>query len=190
MGGRAYVSFAGGIDVPPILGSRSTHVRIRMGGVEGRALRAGDVLPLGVPPQRAAGGTMRTKTVSGGARLRVMSGPQDEFFPSGALHVLVGTRFVVTNDSDRMGFRLTSDRRIARLEREMISDATVAGAVQVPASGQPILLMADRQTTGGYPQIAVVITADLPLAGQLVPGDWVEFELCSRAEALAALVAQ
>jgi len=190
MGGRAYVSFAGGIDVPPILGSRSTHVRTRMGGVEGRALRAGDVLPLGVPPRRAAGGSMRSKTVPGGARLRVMSGPQDAFFPSDALQVLVGTRFVVANDSDRMGFRLTSDRRIARLEREMISDATFAGAVQVPASGQPILLMADRQTTGGYPQIAVVITADLPLAGQLVPGDWVEFELCSRAEALAALVAQ
>ena len=89
-----------------------------------------------------------------------------------------------------MGFRLTGDRRIARLEREMISDATFAGAVQVPASGQPILLMADRQTTGGYPQIAVVIAADLPLAGQLVPGDWVEFELCSRAHALEALVAR
>ena len=69
----------------------------------------------------------------------------------------------------------------------MISDATVVGAVQVPPSGQPILLMADRQTTGGYPQIAVVITADLPLAGQLGPGDSVRFELCSRAEALAAL---
>jgi antagonist of KipI len=74
--------------------------------------------------------------------------------------------------------------------RDMISDATVVGAVQVPPSGQPILLMADRQTTGGYPQIAVVITADLPLAGQLGPGDSVRFELCSRAEAIAALSEQ
>jgi biotin-dependent carboxylase-like uncharacterized protein len=184
------VSFAGGIDVPPVLGSRSTHVRTRMGGVEGRALRAGDVLPLGIPLQPTKGSAVRAKTVASGARLRVISGPQDEFFPSDALDVLVGTRFVVATDSDRMGFHLTSDRRITRLEREMISDATFAGAVQVPASGQPILLMADRQTTGGYPQIAVVITADLPLAGQLVPGDWVEFELCSRAQAVEALAAR
>ena len=72
----------------------------------------------------------------------------------------------------------------------MISDAAFTGAIQVPGSGQPILLMSDRQTTGGYPQIAVVITADIPLAGQLAPGDWVEFRVCSRAEALSALVAQ
>ena len=75
-------------------------------------------------------------------------------------------------------------------DREMISDATFAGAIQVPASGEPILLMADRQTTGGYPQIATVITADLPLAAQLAPGDWIEFQVCSRADALTALVAQ
>lgn len=72
----------------------------------------------------------------------------------------------------------------------MISDVTFMGALQVPPSGQPILLMADRQTTGGYPQIVTVITADLPAAGQLAPGDWVEFELCTRADALAALIAQ
>jgi antagonist of KipI len=87
-----------------------------------------------------------------------------------------------------MGFRLTTHRTLARLtEREMISGATFAGAIQVPASGQPILLMADRPTTGGYPQIAVVIAADLPLAGQLLPGDVVEFELCSIGEAMTAL---
>ena len=75
-------------------------------------------------------------------------------------------------------------------DREMISDAAFTGALQIPGSGEPILLMADRQTTGGYPQLAVVITADLPLAAQLVPGDWVEFRVCSRADAISALVAQ
>ena len=96
----------------------------------------------------------------------------------------------MTPQSDRMGYRL-SGGRIPRIEgREMISDATFTGAVQVPPSGEPILLMADRQTTGGYPQIATVITADLPVAGQLAPGDWIEFQVCSRPEALSALVAQ
>jgi antagonist of KipI len=81
--------------------------------------------------------------------------------------------------------------RIPRVEgREMISDATFTGGVQVPPSGAPILLMADRQTTGGYPQIATVITADLPVAGQLAPGDWIEFQVCSRSEAVSALIAQ
>ncbi|HEX5110262.1 MAG TPA: 5-oxoprolinase subunit PxpB [Vicinamibacterales bacterium] len=189
-GGRAYVSFGGGIAVPPTLGSRSTHVRTRMGGIGGRALRSGDLLPLGSPRQPAGSVAAEPGAVGGGARLRVMSGPQDGFFPAGALDVVLETRFTVVSDSDRMGYRLTGDRRIPPPVHEMISDATFAGALQVPASGQPILLMADRQTTGGYPQIAVVITADLPLAGQLVPGDWVEFELCSRSQALAALVAR
>jgi antagonist of KipI len=89
-----------------------------------------------------------------------------------------------------MGYRLAGER-LPRLEgREMISDAAFTGGIQVPSSGEPILLMADRQTTGGYPQIATVITADLPLAGQLAPGDWIEFAVCSRREALSALAAQ
>ena len=122
--------------------------------------------------------------------MRVLPGPQDDFFPDDAFDVLQQHRFSVTPQSDRMGYRL-SGTRIPRLPaREMISDATFPGAIQVPASGQPILLMADRQTTGGYPQIATVITADLPLAAQLAPGDWIEFRICSRTEALTALVAQ
>jgi antagonist of KipI len=127
----------------------------------------------------------------GGARLRVLLGPQDEFFAPAALETLQRTRFTITAQSDRMGYRLAGRERIERAsQQEMISDATFVGAIQVPPSGDPILLMADRQTTGGYPQIATVITADLPLAGQLAPGDWVEFQLCTRAEAIAALAAQ
>ena len=124
-------------------------------------------------------------------RLRVMAGPQSEYADPSALEVLQQTRFTVSPQSDRMGYRLTGSALPMRKESgEMISDAAVVGALQVPPSGQPILLMADRQTTGGYPQIAVVITADLPLAAQLVPGDSIQFELCSRADAIAALTEQ
>jgi antagonist of KipI len=125
--------------------------------------------------------------VAGGARLRVLPGPQEDFFPEPALVLLERTRFIVTPQSNRMGYRLSGVALPRIPNREMISDAAFAGGVQVPPSGEPILLMSDRQTTGGYPQIAIVITADLPLAGQLAPGDWVEFVRCSRAEAIAAL---
>jgi allophanate hydrolase subunit 2 len=119
-----------------------------------------------------------------------MPGPQLDFFPDDALEMLARARFTVSPQSNRMGYRLAGTP-IPRLpDREMISDAAFTGAIQVPGSGEPILLMADRQTTGGYPQLAIVITADLPLAAQLAPGDWVEFSVCTRAEALSALVAQ
>jgi len=100
------------------------------------------------------------------------------------------TRFMISPQSNRMGYRLQGGLIPRLADREMISDAAFIGAIQVPSSGEPILLMADRQTTGGYPQLAVVITADVPLAAQLSPGDWIEFRVCSRSEALSALVAQ
>jgi biotin-dependent carboxylase-like uncharacterized protein len=189
-GARAYVAFDGGLDVPLVLGSRATHLRAALGGVQGRALRAGDALALG----DAGGGPVRSVEVptnpAGGVRLRVLPGPQDDYFAEETLERLERTRFLVTPRSDRMGYRL-SGGSLPRVDaRDMISDAAFAGGIQVPASGDPILLMADRQTTGGYPQIATVITADLSLAGQLAPGDWVEFTRCSLDEALAALAAQ
>jgi antagonist of KipI len=104
-----------------------------------------------------------------------------------ALDVLCRTRYEVTSDSNRMGYRLRGNQQLPRDAREMISDATYPGSLQVPPSGQPILLMADRQVTGGYPIVATVITADLPVVGQLAPGDWIEFDACTRADALAAL---
>ena len=191
-GARAYVAVDGGIGVPPVLGSRATHVMSGLGGVAGRALRAGDRVPLR-DRQPSAGGTARDRRIheGGSVRLRVMAGPQSEYADPLALQGLQETRFIVSPQSDRMGYRLTGSALPTRKDSgEMISDATVMGAVQVPPSGQPILLMADRQTTGGYPQIAVVITADLPLAAQLVPGDSIQFELCSRADAIAALMEQ
>jgi antagonist of KipI len=112
-------------------------------------------------------------------------------FESGARHALEHTRFTITPQSNRMGYRLSGAGEFPFVDSaDMISDPTFAGAIQVPPSGDPILLLADRQTTGGYPQLAVVITADLPVAAQLAPGDWVEFRFCTRSEAVAALIAR
>jgi allophanate hydrolase len=120
----------------------------------------------------------------------VLPGPQDDYFADDALRVLQGSPYTLGQNSDRMGFRLEGARLTHSRGADIISDATPMGAVQVPASGLPILLMADRQTTGGYPKIATVITADLGLAGQLGPGDTISFAVCSPGEALAALIAQ
>ena len=192
-GGRAYVAFSGGINVPLVLGSRATHTRSGMGGLDGRPLRAGDRLAVGSVPHDARVEQLDLPvaplpTAGQATTLRVLPGPQREWFDEAALDTLRQTTFTVDPQSDRMGLRLSSTTAIPRgALGEMISDATFPGALQVPPSGQPILLMADRPTTGGYPQIAVVISADLSLAGQLVPGDRVRFEMCSMQAARAAL---
>jgi KipI family sensor histidine kinase inhibitor len=186
-GARAYVAFGGGIDVAPCLGSRATDLTSGLGGVDGRRLRAGDRLPVGRSDAVASGDITGRTVPVGGARVRVLPGPHGEWFPASALERLCGTRYEVTSESNRMGYRLRGAEPLPRDAREMISDATCPGGLQVPPSGQPILLMADRQVTGGYPIIATVITADLPAVGQLAPGDWIEFDVCSRDDALAAL---
>jgi antagonist of KipI len=192
-GTRAYVAFDGGIGVPAVLGSRSTHVFSGLGGVEGRAVRAGDRLPLGdqtngdkrCPPKMTPDPIFREVT------LRILPGPQADQVDSSALDDLERQEYVISSQSDRMGYRLTGGLPLrARTTGDMISDVTFAGALQMPPSGDPILLMADRQTTGGYPQVAIVISADLPAAGQLAPGDRVRFRRCTRHEAVAALLEQ
>ena len=193
-GARAYVAVAGGFDVPPVLGSRSTHLVSRVGGVGGRALVAGDRIPVGTTDKVASVAGRSRPPVIGlpgrGARLRVMLGPEDDRFSEAALATLQTARYEITPQSNRMGYRLTGPRLSHREGAELLSDATPIGSVQVPASGEPILLMADCQTTGGYPKIATVITADLPVAGQLAPADWIEFEVCDRQAAVAAVIAQ
>jgi antagonist of KipI len=115
-------------------------------------------------------------------------GPHHARFGAAAVDAFTAARFVVTPQSNRMGYRLEGPALTSETDAgDMLSDATPIGSIQVPASGQPILLMADRQTTGGYPKIATVITADLPLAGQLAPGDWIEFVPVTTAAALEAL---
>ena len=178
-GARAYFAIAGGIDVPTVLGSRSTHVLTRMGGLDGRALRAGDRLQLGLQQffgcdfPRTYKKRRRTPFSDGGARLRVIPGEPQLF-----AH-LASQRFRISPQSNRMGYRLEGAPIAAPPTGELISRAVATGAIQVPPTGQPILLMADHATTGGYAIGATVITADLPLAGQLAPGDWIEFESCS-----------
>jgi antagonist of KipI len=201
-GSRSYVAVSGGIVTPSMLGSRATHLVSAMGGVGGRALKAGDSLPLG--PSRSNGTararasvdsstraiSLQSRLVGSPARVRVLAGPQVEYFSPDSLDRLQSAPYVISGKSDRMGFRL--DGPVLRHLRgaDIISDATPLGVLQVPASGQPILLMADRQTTGGYPKIATVITADLAVAGQLGPGDRISFSLCSPRDAMAALIAQ
>jgi antagonist of KipI len=193
-GTRLYIAFDGGVEVPRVLGSRSTHVASRLGGINGGPVRAGDQLPLGAASSsiaRVYPGRSAPTAHADEVRLRVLPGPQSESFPALALDALEQQQFVVSPQSDRMGYRLTGGAALRNgTTGAMISDVTFTGALQVPPSGDPILLMADRQTTGGYPQIAVVISADLPAAAQLAPGDRVRFVECTRAEALAALVAQ
>ena len=193
-GARAYMAVAGGFDVPPVLGSRSTHLVSRVGGVGGRALVAGDGIPVGTTDRVANVADRSRPPVIGlpgrGARLRVMLGPEDDRFSEAALATLQTARYEITPQSNRMGYRLTGPRLSHRGGADTLSDGTPIGSVQVPASGEPILLMVDCQTTGGYPKIATVITADLPVAGQLAPADWIEFEVCDRQDAVAALIAQ
>jgi antagonist of KipI len=191
-GARAYLAVAGGIQTEPVLGSRATHLVSRMGGFSGRALQAGDRVPilsdLGERPQRKSVGL--TLPTQKRALLRVMAGPQADWFETDALKTLGGVSFRVSPQSNRMGYRLQGPPLVRAREGELISEPLGIGAIQVPSAGEPILLMADRQTAGGYPKIGYVISADLPLAGQLAPGDFIEFHLCTAQEAVAALIAR
>jgi biotin-dependent carboxylase-like uncharacterized protein len=191
-GARAYLAVAGGgILTPQVMGSRATHVVTGMGGLDGRPLKAGDVLPIGrggtCHPARARGLTLPT---GGRARLRVLPGPQDDWFTADAWRVLTSVSFRISPRSNRMGYRLEGPPLQRARDDEPISEPVGIGALQVPAAGEPILLMADRQTAGGYPKIGHVITADLCLAGQLAPGDFIEFDACDHRIAVGALIAR
>ena len=182
-GARAYVAVAGGIDVPQTLGSRSTHVLTRLGGLDGRALKVGDALKKGsgaiLPESKNC--TRPLFLPEGGGQLRVIPA-DDRLFAQ-----LTAQRFRVSPQSDRMGYRLEGAGIADVLTGELISTAVPTGAIQVPPTGHPILLMNDHATTGGYAIAGAVITADLPIAGQLAPGDWIEFETCSLDTAIAEL---
>jgi antagonist of KipI len=190
-GARATLAVLGGFDVEATFGSRATSLISRMGPFGGRALAAGDVLPVGsagaAPTPTPARAVMPLELPSGGATLRVIRGPHDSMFTAEAFDELFRETYTITPSSNRMGYRLAGPALQHAGAADILSDATPLGSVQVPASGQPILLMADRQTTGGYPRIATVISADIPLAGQLAPGDSIAFAPCDLAAALDAL---
>jgi biotin-dependent carboxylase-like uncharacterized protein len=191
-GARAYFGVAGGVQAPLVLGSRATHLVSGMGGHHGRALNAGDRLSIladtrSESTRKDVGLTLPT---SGRAQLRVVPGPQAEWFHADALRAVSGVSFRISPASNRMGYRLEGPPLARVREGELISEPVGMGAIQVPGAGEPILLMADRQTAGGYPKIGHVISADLPLAGQLAPGEFIEFVTCTRQEAVAALIAR
>jgi biotin-dependent carboxylase-like uncharacterized protein len=191
-GARLSLAVRGGFDVPPTLGSRSTHLVSQMGPFGGRSLRAGDVLPVG-SMTTGSNALVLPKPLDlpeGGARLRVVPAVHRERFTRDAWGLLLQSRFIVTPQSNRMGYRLDGPTLAHVAAADILSEAMPIGAIQVPASGQPILLLAETATTGGYATIANVITADLPIAGQLAPGDWISFDEVSHAAALAALRAR
>lgn len=196
-GVRAYLAVRGGFAVPAVLGSRSTFIRGGFGGVDGRALRAGDEVPIGSPANDAqqAEPASRDRLVACDwlprrgevTTLRVLASDVPGHAPLVAR--LMSCDWTVTPASDRMGYRLDGAPGAVRVT-DVLTMPTAMGSVQLPPSSQPILLMADRQTTGGYAQPAAVITADLPVAAQLAPGDRVRFATADLVVARDALVAR
>ncbi|MDQ3068697.1 MAG: biotin-dependent carboxyltransferase family protein [Acidobacteriota bacterium] len=180
-GARAYLALDGGFDVPMTMGSRATHVRARLGGHEGRALQRGDVIALGPSQAPVPGAGVAVPSharVAPPATLRAIAGPDT---PPAAFWDAV---FTISPQSDRMGYRL--DGPAIGAAGDHLSSGVAMGTVQVTPSGTCVLLMADRATSGGYARAATVITADLPLAGQLAPGDTLRFTRITPAAARAA----
>lgn len=178
-GFRSYIGFAGGIDVPYVMESKSTYLRGRIGGYEGRALATGDILDIGecstsFKPRVA--NKYQIHVYKDNLLARVVAGPEANHFTIGGLAVFLGSEFELSSQCDRMGYRLMGKRIEHSLSSDIISSGIAFGTIQVPAHGEPIIMMADRQTTGGYARIANIISADLPYLGQLQPGDKIRFE--------------
>jgi biotin-dependent carboxylase-like uncharacterized protein len=183
----AYLAIEGGVDIPPVLGSRSTYTRAAIGGVEGRALKAGDAIPLKLPaaPDREEV-QLPSLDLAPPKRFRVILGPQDDYFTKVGIATLLDATYTVTPATDRMGMRLDGPKLEHAKGFNIVSDGIAPGSIQVPGNGLPIVLLADRQTTGGYPKVATVVSADLPALGRLTPGAKVAFEAVDVAAAEAA----
>ena len=176
-GVRSYVGVAGGLDVPLVLGSRSTYLRGRVGGVEGRALRKSDelrVFPSGpVKPRHVEPRAIPDYT--GEPTVRAVLGPQADRFTAEGLEALFGGRYEVLPQSDRMGSRLRGPRIAHARGHDIVSDGIALGSIQVPGDGQPIVLLVDRQSTGGYTKAATICSFDIWRVGQARPGQSLRF---------------
>ena len=176
-GMRAYLAVAGGFDIPKVMGSYSTNLKCGIGGFEGRKLRAGDSLPL----RRGSRLLYERKAKKASAvfdkavKVGVILGPQDDYFTEKGIKDFLSRPYTVSEKSDRMGIRLSGEPVENKNGVDIISDAIAMGSVQIPASGEPIVMMADRQTTGGYAKIATVITAHLCRIAQAYPGTEIRF---------------
>ncbi|UPK38125.1 biotin-dependent carboxyltransferase family protein [Bradyrhizobium sp. 186] len=198
-GARVYVTFGGGIDLPRVLGSRSTHLRAGFGGMEGRALQAGDIVPVGAtqraddgrvdfgvePPDVATAGSGLPKERV--LRVRVMRAGEHDLFSEAMRATFWSTTWKISARSDRGGYRLTGGKLTLDVPVEMRSHGVVAGVVQVPPAGEPIIQMSDANTAGGYPKMAAVIQADLWRLGQAAPGSFIAFSEVSYQDAVAAM---
>lgn len=189
-GARAVLAVYGGIDVPLFLGSKATYLNGGFGGLQGRALRPGDQLPLGKTPFRdlvmhagASWPKAQRPAYSSEPVIRVVLGPQLDYFSTTALNTLLQQPYTISPASDRMGMRLQGPVIVHQKEPGIVSDGVITGSIQVPPDGMPIVMMVDHQTTGGYSKIATVIQADIPILAQCLPGDTVRFTAVTLAEA-------
>jgi biotin-dependent carboxylase-like uncharacterized protein len=188
-GVRAYVAFSGGLDVPSVLGSRSTYLRGRLGGLGGRALRKEDRLrlfPAPPPPRRRA----RRRVIPPfhpAPEIRVVLGPQADRFTDEGIRTFLGSDYEMLPQSDRMGARLRGPRIAHTRGHDIISDGIALGAIQVIGEGQPIVLLVDRQTAGGYTKIGTVCSYEIGRVGQLKPGQRLQFRRVSVTAAHATL---
>lgn len=199
-GCRTYVTFAGGIHIDRTMGSKSTYIRAAIGGIEGRMLKKGDYFQLGEQSEMASrfiedlqkGEHIKTKwAISSSVRpkykkdpkLRVITDFEYDQFKEESKKAFFTKEYKVSNYADRMGYRVEGEVLNRIEEKEILSSPVTFGTIQVPNGGQPIILMADRQTTGGYPRIGNIISVDLPLLAQLKPGDYVSFEKITLEEA-------
>lgn len=194
-GVRCYLAWHGGIALDEVLGSQSTYLRGQLGGFQGRGLRKGDILPLNKPLRADALEALRddikamsiylpsTLANNPRARLRVIRGPHTGLFTDEAVQTLLKSTYRISNESDRMGFRLQGPTLPLRENRQLLSEGVSLGSIQVPADGLPIVLMADRQSIGGYPKIGHIATVDLPQLAQHMPGDEIQFEEIGLAQA-------
>ena len=188
-GGTAFLAIAGGIDTPSQLGSRSTYQRALIGGIDGKPIVTGNLLPCASQPRREAREFRAAPWRHREGPLRVMLGPQQDHFKPQSVEQFLGADYQVSPQIDRMGVRLegTALEHLTPQAADIVSDGVTPGVIQVPGNGQPIILLADCQTVGGYPKIATVISADLPRLAQLRPGQTLRFCAVDAEQARAAL---
>ncbi len=192
---RAYVAVGGGISVPPVMGSRSTNLSSGFGGLQGRTLEKNDILSSenyfqDVKTETRAFNAAWIPVYPNNWSLRVIWGPQDDHFPDESRDSFLGASYKMSSDSDRTGIRLQGPviRQKPDMQASIVSEGVISGSVQIPGDGKPIIILGET-VTGGYRKIATVISADLPLLGQIKPGDAVRFKAVSMAEARCALAA-
>lgn len=185
-GCRTYLAVAGGLDVPMVMNSRSTNLRCKIGGCHGRALKVGDVISAGSPKKsfdEVSGRKVSEAEYPDEVLVHVVPGPQEEYFTEKGIAAFYSESYVVTEECDRMGYRLDGVQVESKNGTDIVSDGIVYGSIQIPSSGKPIILMADHQTTGGYAKIGTVCQADLPKIAQCKPGNHIRFQKISVEEA-------